>query len=279
METEDLLHTLGPEIEDVDEETFDIFSQDRQLDGLGMLDPKASEIDITVAGRDFTIKQSPGILNSSSDSGTTGAVLWKTSVAFANWMVQPKNILMQLGFFHVNKTIIELGCGSSGILPHILAPRVQEYVATDQQHILKTLKTNLDSHVAAQPNKMRKADNIRVLALDWENSDVSLTLTSYGHASGADTIVACDCIYNYALIEPFMQTCAEICRVRRAHDEAGHLQPTVCVVAQHLRQPDVFEKWLERFIRDFRVWRITADLLSTELGEGSEFVVHLAILR
>ncbi|KAF2774134.1 hypothetical protein EJ03DRAFT_284209 [Teratosphaeria nubilosa] len=280
MATEDLLLALGPEIEDVDEETFDLFSQDRRLDGLGMLDPKASEIDITVAGRDFTIKQSLGILNSSSDSGTTGAVLWKTSVAFANWIIKPENILMQHGFLDGNKTILELGCGSSGILPHILASRMQEYVATDQQHILKTLKANLVTHAAAQITKSKKADNIRILALDWETSDVSLTLTSNGLASGADIIVACDCIYNYALIEPFTQTCAEICRMRTAHHgEDGHLRPTVCVLAQHLRQPEVFDEWLDRFMRGFRVWRVPGDVLSTEVGEESEFVVHLAVLR
>ena len=38
-----------------------------------MIDPKATDLELTVNGRDYTITQSPGILSSNRAEGTTGA--------------------------------------------------------------------------------------------------------------------------------------------------------------------------------------------------------------
>jgi hypothetical protein len=97
MVTAELISRLGEEVEDADEgtsnfsipisyqetlthksashetETFLLFAQDLPSHNLGFVDPKAQSLAITVAGRDFTIYQSPGILASSRAGGTTGA--------------------------------------------------------------------------------------------------------------------------------------------------------------------------------------------------------------
>ncbi|RAL66296.1 hypothetical protein DID88_005966 [Monilinia fructigena] len=56
------LNSLGPEIEDPEEEAFLLFSQIIPSQNLGFVDSKATEIDFTINGRDLTIYQSPTIL-------------------------------------------------------------------------------------------------------------------------------------------------------------------------------------------------------------------------
>ena len=52
---------------------FLLFSQPLHSPDLGMIDPKTAILDITVAGRDFCIQQSPAVLTSHRAGGTTGA--------------------------------------------------------------------------------------------------------------------------------------------------------------------------------------------------------------
>lgn len=180
--------------------------------------------------------------------------------------------------------MLELGSGIAGIVPLTLAPLVQQYIATDQAYALKLLKENIDQNTAStqtgsrDKKSLKRANfaprsNIQVESLDWETDDVGSFLKSNNAPEGVDMIIACDCIYNYALIKPFVQTCVDICRARTAE------RPTVCVIAQQLRQPDVFEEWLEEFNKHFRSWRLSDDLLTDGLRENSGFMIHMGILR
>ena len=54
-------------------ETFDLFSHDFPSHNLGFLDASANEVQVSISGKDFTIRQSPGLLSSSRKEGTTGA--------------------------------------------------------------------------------------------------------------------------------------------------------------------------------------------------------------
>lgn len=54
-------------------ETFILFSQDIPSQSLGFVDSQASTLEITVAGHDLIIQQSPGLLTSNRKEGTTGA--------------------------------------------------------------------------------------------------------------------------------------------------------------------------------------------------------------
>lgn len=211
-------------------------------------------------------------------------------------------------------------------MPCVLAPRVRRVVATDQEYILKALQANLERNgfaapVAVVPTSAKRASNkqssggtnttaatrqqqqpgssrtnnnpiVEVLSLDWETDDVAAVLYNIPGLgpSGVDLLFASDCIYNYALIAPFVQTCAEIATVRRksiassttsegSEIARSQLQPTLCLIAQQLRQPEVFEEWLEAFLKVFRVWRVPEECVMQGLKEGSGFVVHLGILR
>ena len=122
---------------------------------------------------------------------------------------------------------------------------------------------------------------IGVLALDWEQSLVSSLPATMGTDSAdvsqaIDAVVACDCIYNESLINPFVRTCADICQLVNSSSAE---KPTLCVIAQQLRSDMIFEAWLKAFHKVFKVWRIPDDLLIDGLKEGSGFVVHVGILR
>lgn len=54
-------------------ETFFLFSHEIPSSNLGFIDPKATDLSLTLAGRDFTIHQSPTVLSSTRAGGTTGA--------------------------------------------------------------------------------------------------------------------------------------------------------------------------------------------------------------
>ncbi|KAK5723870.1 Ribosomal protein lysine methyltransferase [Elasticomyces elasticus] len=286
------LATLGDEVGDSHEETFDLFTNAAPLPSLGMVDPDATSIELTIAGRDFTVTQSPGLLQSKQKLGTTGAAVWQTSVKVAEWLVAPKNVFFQADVLGANSMILELGSGTSGIIASTLAPLVTRVVATDQQHLLKNLRANLDANATPSAKSGgRKAGKavpasshpVTTLPLDWEEDDIPKHLDSHGLGSGVDLVLACDCVYNYALIEPFVQACADTCslRTRKADGDASGdwLRGTICLVAQQLRSSDVFEQWLEAFMRLFRVWRVPDEMLTAGLKEGGRFVLHVGVLR
>ncbi|KAM3419943.1 hypothetical protein BST61_g3262 [Cercospora zeina] len=275
-----LVAQLGEEIQDVDEGYWTSVITD-----LGMLDPKAPVLGITIAGRDFEITQSPGMLQSSRDGGTTGAAVWQSTLRCAEWLASPTNLLYTSAILNPDSLVLELGAGISGILPCILASRVKKVVTTDQPYTLKTLQSNITLNARSSSATNRAGaleNNIEVCPLDWEEDDVVGFLRSHNLRGGFDAILACDCIYNYALIEPFVQTCADLCRSRGQADhvaEEDAERPTICVVVQQLRQAEVFEQWMSAFHLLFRSWRIPGTLLPRALQEDSGFAVHIGILR
>lgn len=195
---------------------------------------------------------------------------------------------------------MELGCGISSLLALSLGPLVGRYVATDQEYVRRLFRENLLSNVpvayrqsgssgggkrggkagkmksstSGAAEKKEDSENVLFMSLDWEvNSPVGLKEVP-GAGNGFDLLVSCDCIYNEALVGPFVKTCAEICRLR----EEGERQ-TVCVIAQQQRAPEVFETWLREAMREFRVWRVADEVLGEALKLGSGYVVHLMVLK
>ena len=273
-------------------ESFLLFSQALPSQDLGFTDSKAKTLELEVGGLNVTIHQSPTLLSSNRNGGTTGAVLWRISPVFAEWISSTTNPLLVQGVLDSTSTVIELGCGISGIVALALAGRIGKYIATDQEYLLKTLKQNIDENLPVpEPAKSKKAiaqlsarakgipkpqTKVEIIALDWELSSLSSLPSFLGSSGTVDAVIACDCIYNEALIEPLVRTCADICRLRNALDSKT---PTVCIVAQQLRSSDVFDAWVKAFIRLFSCWRLQDELLSDELRSDSGYVIHLGILR
>ncbi|KAH7165622.1 hypothetical protein EDB81DRAFT_259931 [Dactylonectria macrodidyma] len=300
---EGLLSHLEPEIEDSEEETFLLYSQPIPSLNLGFIDPRASIVDVTVAGRDFAIHQSPSVLSSNRAGGTTGAVLWKITPTFATWLASPSNPLFTSGALGgpLSASVLELGCGISPLSALALAPRVARYVLSDQPYVQRLLQRNLDENLPSVSGphsgsgsgsgsgprvrgKKRGAaaapapqPSVRFTALDWETDEVTPSLTGSDQVRSFDAVVACDCVYNYALVAPFVQTCADACRLRI--EDSTEDRPCLCVIGQQLRNDEVFESWLKTFHTSFRVWRVPDAALPEELRSSAGFVVHVGILR
>ncbi|KAF4215347.1 hypothetical protein CNMCM8980_006796 [Aspergillus fumigatiaffinis] len=316
------LSSIGEEVEDAEEESFLLFSRDIPSANLGFVDSRATTVDVTIHGQDYSISQSPTLLSSSRAGGTTGAVLWKITPAFAEWIADAhSNPLWKHSLLTSSSTVVELGCGISGLIALALGPSIGHYVATDQEYVHRLFRENLENNTAAaapttaksqpkgkskkraagQQKPTRKQDgpgssNITFAALDWE-LDVpaslkdSIGLTGNddrhhddeeGEDKGFDLLLSCDCIYNEALVAPFVRTCADFCRLRPVQTTAGRRAsraPTICIIAQQQRSPDVFEAWLQETLRVFRVWRLSDEALGEGLRSGTGYVVHLLLLR
>ncbi|CAI7566117.1 unnamed protein product [Penicillium glandicola] len=308
----------GEEVIDVDEESFLLFAQDIASNNLGMLDPRAPSVEISINGNEYIIHQSPSLLSSHRAGGTTGAVLWKITPLFAEWVTNPSNPLWTTALLGQTSTVAELGTGISALIALVLAPSVRHYIATDQEYVRKLFRTNLDVNASvsissssskakgkSKGSKSSKSkqtlstakavNNISFTTLDWETDqaaslkecmDVDEAHGQDGEEEedkGFDLLLSCDCIYNEALVAPFVRTCAEICRLRPAYgagsEEGARRKPTVCIIAQQQRSPDVFETWLRETMQEFRVWRLSDDVLGEGLRSGSGYLVHLLLAK
>ncbi|KFY19277.1 hypothetical protein V493_08043, partial [Pseudogymnoascus sp. VKM F-4281 (FW-2241)] len=322
-------------------ESFLLFSQPIPSQNLGFVDQSATSIDLTIAGRDLTIHQSPTILSSTRGGGTTGAVLWKITPLVASWLSSPTNPFTTHSIFTPSSTLLELGSGISGVIALALSPSVSSYTLTDQSYVLRLLRQNITSNLPSLTRKSKSSNtnnatkskgkskakrgatqataaesaeggeggegdsNIQIKTLDWETDEVAGLLPGGG---SFDAVIACDCIYNDALIEPLVQACADACRLREGARQSSSSDDTtttttsnsakgsnthggeeeglqdvegktVCIIAQQLRSDQVFEGWLTAFKEKFRVWRVPDEVAGEGLRGGEGFIVHVGILR
>ena len=137
---------ISPQIE-----SFLLFAQEFPANNLGFVDSRAHSLEVTIHGNEYTIQQSPSVLSSARAGGTTGAVLWKITPFFAEWIsglrsnplwTHPDSPLQP----PAGKTVVELGCGIAGLVALSLGPWVQHYVATDQEYVHRLLRENLDEN-------------------------------------------------------------------------------------------------------------------------------------
>ena len=228
-------------------------------------------------------------------------MVWKITPLVAEYLADGSGALRASRVLGPSSRVLELGCGVSALVGLVLAPAVASYVLTDQPYVARLVERNISENLAAPaPAPRRKgktssrtttpAPNLRFAPLDWELDEVTPGLlggdegpgdrnsNSGGDAGGFDVVIACDCIYNEALIKPLVQTCADVCALRKKKTAAEN-NPTVCVVAQQLRDPDVLETWLREFLRCFRAWRVHHDALSGALRSNPGFVIHIGVLR
>ncbi|KIX96175.1 uncharacterized protein Z520_07953 [Fonsecaea multimorphosa CBS 102226] len=283
MTSQSLLAALGRPIEDAGEETFLLFSRDIPSNNLGFVDPKADSLEIEIAGHDYILQQSPGLLHSNRQEGTTGAVIWKITPLLAAWLMSLPPILS--GVLHDTAVVVELGCGVTGLLGLVLSRLVQCYVLTDQPYVVKYLRENIAANSTSAKGKKnhRKRPNektvaqeecLKILPLDWEADSVANLKSAIPPGAVIDLLVLCDCVYNEYLISPLVQTCVDACRLTSSATKS-----TMVLVAQQLRSDTVCELFLAALMQEFNVWRIPDQELSSQLRSDSGYVVHLATLK
>jgi len=292
----DLFGRLGQEVEDHEEETFLLFSRDIPSQNLGFVDAQATEIELSIAGKEYVVTQSPAVLTSNRGGGTTGAVLWKITPLVAEYLADDKNILRQTGVISSGSVVIELGCGVSGLIGLVVGPTLQQYVLTDQSYVARFVEKNISENkavmrpAASKKKKSKQAlvptlENVVFKALDWELDEVTAGLTGLDHIRSFDVVIACDCIYNEALIEPLVRACVDVCTLREKDRETDNSQATpslpstLCIVGQQLRDPDIFDGWIKEFHKYFRTWRLPDEVLSPTLQSSPGFVLHCGVLR
>ena len=176
-------------------------------------------------------------------------MVWKITPLFAEWISSSSNPFSTTSVLGPECTVLELGAGISGLLALATAPKVGQYVATDQEYVMKLLRQNINDNlptitaptkiqkrVKAQQkrrgppkqnptNPVRSSSNITILPLDWETSATSSlpsllpspypsTDTPLHRHQVLTAIFALDCIYNESLIQPFVRTCVELAQLR-----------------------------------------------------------------
>jgi len=242
------------------------------------VDSKAINLEVDIGRRSYTIRQSPGLLTSDRDAGTTGAVLWKITPLVAKWLSSTNNFLWDLNWLRSDSNVVELGCGISALIPLCMAPLLPTgfYALTDQAYVMKILHHNLLTNQSQRQQSRKRCSQqgleVQTLTLDWEIDAVSNVARLLGKDREIDLLLACDCIYNEHLIYPFVSTCASLCALRSTGS-----QKTGLLVAQQLRSEEVLQIWLEEMLKSFLVFRIPDRLLPDELRKG--YVLHFALLR
>ncbi|KAA6414622.1 MAG: hypothetical protein FRX48_01372 [Lasallia pustulata] len=269
MPLQGLLGLMGDEVTDADEESFLLFSQDLPSQDLGFVDAKASTLELTVASKDMTIHQSPPLLSSNRGGGTTGAVIWRVTPLFAEWISSPTNILFRQRVLTQDSVVLELGCGISGIVALTLLPRVKRYLATDQGYVLKLLNENLAENTTATQSSAKPAHQSSGHAGRTKPRPIQIP-----RASRAVETMALDWELDSLAALP------GLLKVGSVHQSAASSgKPTLCIVAQQLRSPTVFHCWLSEFQKAFNVWRVPDELLTEDLKENSGFVMHVGLLH
>jgi hypothetical protein len=215
-------------------------------------------------------------------------VQWKITPLVAAWFSSLNNLLWTTGALSSSSSVLELGCGISGLVGLAVSPLLSRYILTDQTYVARLVEKNLDENsvfpkrASSQKRKGKSSSvpnpvNLRFTPLDWELDEVTSSLAGPPDAASFDAVIACDCIYNDTLIKPLVQTCADACGLRQRDGGAG--SPAICIIAQQLRDPEIFEGWIKEFNRKFRVWRVPEEALSKDLRANTGFVVHIGVLR
>lgn len=258
-------------LEILEEHVFELFVNRRVSErDLGFVAPKKHSFEVTIAGRDLEIKQSISLLNSSKESSTTGAVAWKVSPLFCEWVLTPQTVFHRL--LSSNTTVLEMGSGIGGILAVTIGLKVGKFIATDQEHLLKLLRENITENLPSLPTKKKKkttlqAPIIKAEEYDWEYSQQLIVNLEddLAEVGSNGLIIACDTIYNDFLIPHFVT--ALLTAIGKIGNDC-HV-----ILAQQLRAEPIMESVLKELLeRGFRIWNVPEELLSDELNHG--FAVH-----
>ncbi|KAK6533884.1 hypothetical protein TWF281_005231 [Arthrobotrys megalospora] len=290
------------EVHDPEEECFLLFLNKPDNRDLGFVNRTESTVSVSINSQDLTIHQSPSLLTSTREAGTTGAVLWKVTPLLASWLTHPCNTVSKR-ILNPGYTVVELGAGTSGVLAVSFAPYVGAYYATDQEYCLKLLRKNILENykeVAEKSSRSKEKSsnkrskrgagtsspntgNATVLPLDWQLTEVSSIPEL--KAKQVDVVIAADCIYNESLVEPLVDTMVDLSNLGRSETDETDDNVTLIIVAQELRSPDVLEAFMKAFCAKFRVWRLP-DKLYKDCGDGGKglmegggYVVHVGILK
>ncbi|KMU79419.1 hypothetical protein CISG_07850 [Coccidioides immitis RMSCC 3703] len=313
MQFTDLLFSLGNPVEDAEEEAFLLFSQDIPSQNLGFINSQSHTVEVSVLNRDLTIHQSPTVLSSSRAGGTTGAgstsqrfsklaaespAFWHLPSSFRRKYIATDQEYVRKLFqenleenHHVTRRhTVQEDQSTDRNRQHRRGsqkPRHKSYPGSANRSPAESQSRSRTRHVTHSSTSSRSptargesGGKVEFVPLDWETDTLS-SITGVVE-DGFDLLLSCDCIYNDALISPFVQTCVDIARLRpslaahtsasadQGREDLAHGKPTICIIAQQLRSHEVLENWLRESLAEFAVWRVRDKVLEAAgLGSGS----------
>ncbi|KAI5795497.1 hypothetical protein DFH27DRAFT_125899 [Peziza echinospora] len=170
------------------EDIFDVCAHRPPPRNLGFIDRSSNSLTVNVNGNDFTISQSPSILASNRNGGTTGAVLWSLTPLFAKYLLSPAHPLHSL---LASSTILELGSGISALIPIAFATTTshnhnhhtpKRIIVSDQPYVLKLARQNLEGNLQGRYSILK--DEARPVFVRYK---VDHHVSSAGGAKGRKT--------------------------------------------------------------------------------------------
>lgn len=259
------------------EHVYDLYTNHKPRDDqhLGYINKSKTTINISCADNDLTIKQSLTSLSSNTQASSTGFVCWQTSSFLVDWILtDPKCPFYKSFAEKQDLSILEMGAGVSGVAVSLLGPRVKNYVASDQKHILKLLKENFSNNVPTNKfssetistdNSNKAHPKIDIIEYDWEHPVQGLSNYNNVNDRVPDMLIACDTIYNEFLIQPFLDACQQ-----SMNNTNGLL------IGIQLRDQSVIELFLEQTLESgLQLHYIPPESLSEDLLLG--FVVYYIV--
>ncbi|KAL6452604.1 RKM5 Ribosomal lysine N-methyltransferase 5 [Candida maltosa Xu316] len=246
----------------IDDHVFELYSERQLQNNLGYFDRSKNTISITLPHSqiDLTITQSlTQLSNQSSNSSSTGFICWQSSIFFTDWLLSSSNCPIKL---NPELTVLELGSGVAGIVPTILSSKSKHVIATDQKHILKLLKSNIEENTYASMTTTTKS-RIDVIEFDWEDVDSGII-----GVETPDVVIACDTIYNEYLIPYFINSLRNLLG-----------DQSIAFVCVQLRDSITMEKFVTDVVNDemLILYTVPSSLLNEELRNG--YVVYCIVKK
>lgn len=279
MDHSTLLATLNKiEEDDLYEFIYDLYVDHKppETQHLGYVDKTSDMLNISLPRSrfDLCISQSLSGLSSNTESSSTGFICWQSAIYTADWILAEQTCPFHR-LFSSDMTVLELGAGVGGVFASLLGPKVGHYVASDQKHILKLLKTNFAENVVSgryssttsekafdrNPKQIGEGQwsKIDFIEFDWEEKEQGME--KFEEITGKrtpDIIIATDTIYNDYLIGHFLD-CVKSCMGEN----------TIAIIVVQLRDEDIIEGFLEAiFEHKLTLHTVPDHLLTTELLQG-----------
>lgn len=252
-------------LDDVSSHIYNLYvdSASSENQDLGIVSKK-DHLEISISDEDYNFEQSIPNLNTSQSS--TGFVLWRVSIPFVKWIQDRKPFDFKDSF------VVELGAGVTGLLSSVIGVKSNHYIATDQYHLQKLLKKNIQSNVqlfesstmecSSKPKKRQIIPKIDVCVYDWENIEQGLYDIKQLNPRAPDFIIGCDIVYNDYLVPYLVEAIDKL---------AG--PDTKIIIALQLRLPENIEYFVEQLLqKGLKVYKYEETYLIDELQKG--YVVY-----
>jgi predicted nicotinamide N-methyase len=186
-------------------------------------------------------------------SNNLGTTVWDASIVLTKFF--EKNAVGRGNFSTAklhHRQCLELGAGT-GLAGIALALYGANVTFTDIQSVLPLLKKNVEDNIlkstaASAAGQSNIVGSVDIKELDWSNE---ATYTQF--KPPYDYIIAADCVYGEAAVEPFLRTVLQMANKK-----------TVVLIANEMRCQTVHSMFMDMFSEFFTVKKLPVSQLHSE---------------